>query len=455
MTAPVKNNEVPQNDPYADPYADGESYGDPYGDEVYGDEEFGMGEDAFFDETGEGGEGAPLTVDYARQQLNDLLEMLKISDLSPTEKKEIKAEIAALKGKINVAVSMSDSAQEMALGKIQETMFELENRIMGTGEEGEGGSLKSQLEDTKEKILADTNLSEKKRKEMTDKIDKWLSTLELGASEEMESKIMDEFMALQEEYANAALFSSGASTLAELTGMDPSEIEALAQKHGVDLNNLPNPPDAKLAALIAELPNIGGLVDDVKSKYTDLQNQIDSAVSSANATNEANQASDSSKKDSTDWTPFQFLYNAKFHRDDASQALANAKTALAKEVANVLSALYGTEVTAIEDPAKCGMVSFNGMELNVLGTGGANATIGFSESPPEWPSVDLVQVYVDDEGDGKTDVPPWMRDAHYPYHIYDTGGAAYSSSGNWAWQEVGGEQNGNGAVDLIDVGHAV
>ncbi|MDX1387488.1 MAG: hypothetical protein R3257_07860, partial [bacterium] len=164
-----------------------------------------------------------------------------------------------------------------------------------------------------------------------------------------------------------------------------------------------------------------------------LKTFIQTNADSARATNEANLASDTSVKDNVNWTVFRNLLDAKNHDDDASKNLIRARTDAATEVAKILGALYGKEVTAIEEDGKAGMILFNGQELNILSEGG-NEKVAFSNSDPDWPDVDLVPVYVDNGGAGKTEEPGWVRQSNYPFHVYDDKGTA-SDGGTGKWDK--------------------
>jgi hypothetical protein len=89
---------------------------------------------------------------------------------------------------------------------------------------------------------------------------------------------------------------------------------------------------------------------------------------------------------------------------------------LATETASCLSALYGKDVKAEEDPEKAGMVSIDHTTLNVVGNS-SSGDIKFG-GKVEWPHLEVVTFEVDNFGGAKTDVPSWMKAANYPIHVY-------------------------------------
>lgn len=233
--------------------------------------------------------------------------------------------------------------------------------------------------------------------------------------------------------------------LAALTNLEPSDVESLLARHGLDAADLPPVPDARVAALLNDAEFSGPLQDllaQEKQEYQNLDQKIESKTYEANDINRSNAIADTSEVDSIDFTSFKYLYNANYHRDDQSQTLAGTRKEVAKTVAGLLEALYGKPVTAASGEA--GTIAFAGRTINVL-PGAADRGITFSQNPPEWPSVDLVKIYVDDEGDGMTEVPGWMEEAHYPYYVHDKGGAADPPAGLWYWERE----------SVVDIGREV
>jgi len=106
--------------------------------------------------------------------------------------------------------------------------------------------------------------------------------------------------------------------------------------------------------------------------------------------------------------------------NQANEEVITARQKLATEVAGVLSAMYGTTVTACTDKAKAGCVSMNGADLNV--STGITGTVGFSDKTAiEWKNIDLVSFGVDCEGNATVsqETLDWATKAGFPVYSYD------------------------------------
>ena len=134
--------------------------------------------------------------------------------------------------------------------------------------------------------------------------------------------------------------------LSQLTGKSFAEIEALFQKHGLNPANLPNPPDAQVAALFNDPAFdsvLAGLKGEVASTHQNLVNQVKAAEAQCNAINQTNLSSDTSVFDNLNTTPFKFLHDASEGQDSYSQAFRWARESLATRTGSLLSAMYPGE----------------------------------------------------------------------------------------------------------------
>ena len=205
--------------------------------------------------------------------------------------------------------------------------------------------------------------------------------------------------------------------LSRATGQDPETVQELLKKHGLDLDHLPHPPDAKVAALLNDpdfSERLTTLKESVGGASQALKDEI--AKQTKTAKDQNDQAQKSNQKRSSDDSAYRFLYDAHFHQDEKSQGLIEARKQLAAETASYLSALYGKEVKVEDTPEKAGMVSIGGATLNVL-SNSSTGEIQFG-AKIDWPNVEIVTFEVDNFGGSKTDIPPWMKEANYPMHIY-------------------------------------
>jgi hypothetical protein len=427
MTNPIKNNQAPSpaNDPYApDPY--GESGYDP----GMGGDDYGMDggyEDEFVGGDMEGGQtGAPQS-SYTANELRDMVKAVK-DQLTPEQ-------YASFMGRINMAAAMSPDKMEGELAKIAGDLNAAVNPASAEGAEGMEGmegegneeavereAKKKELEDYLKAVNDNPDIPSDLKEDAKEKIEKWIKGMELGTIT-MET-IDEELDTLKNEISDATAFAPTIQKLAQVTGKEPAELEKLFEKHGLDPKNLPNPPDAKVAELLndpAFSDTISSLKSQVKDDYKALKDFIQTNTSNANSLNSANESSNTSQTDNLDYTSFQNLQDAFEKKDDNSKRLIENSNKLANEVANVLSAMYDTEVKAVggADPLKAGMITFGGTEMNIIGSG-ATGEVGFKTgSGLDWPQVDRVAYRYDGEGDGQTPPPGWMKTSSYPSSAYD------------------------------------
>lgn len=405
MTAPVKNNQVPQNDPYADPYAD-EGYSDPYGD-YYGDEGMAVeGEDEFVGGE-EGAESAPLTIDYARQAVRDLEDMLKLNeDLSSEDIKDIKAQLSVLKGKINAAAGMSPAAQEKILGSINEKLFELENTILGNGEGGDG-SMKSQIEKTKEKAAeykAQGLIGQTAYDKIMDDLNKAEALLDIeGESEEGSPQIQELIDSAQESLVTGTSTAEGAQSLEQYG--DPEEIQEIAEKHGLDLDNMPNPPTKEVFDFLMEInPELASLQQGIADGFTKLGTDRDAALAACNAQNAANTAC-TSDNDNTDMTNFQKAYDIKAHEDATSKDIASKMKEFSDKVVAMLGAIptYDkVEITASgsTDWASADKITIGGTQIDLINNSNGGLLVGSADADDTF---NIPTIQWDYGGDGNWD----------------------------------------------------
>jgi hypothetical protein len=333
---------------------------------------------------------------------------------------------------VNATVGLSDSAMQTVFSRISGNISAKQAKNISTGDTGDVGgtgdappaddpnaTLKTELTDYKTAIQNNPNLSDAKKTEYTGKIDQWLQGMDLKTLDA--EAIQPLFDDLKTEITTATAFSPAIQSLAQTTGKEPAELEALFKKHGLDPANLPTPPDSKVAALLNDpefSESIGNLKQGVADAYKGLKSEIDTQTSNANNLNAANVSSDTSNLDNLDVSSFKFLQDATNHTDDKSNALIDARKNLANETANILSAMYGKTVTASTDPTKAGTISFDGTNLNVC-TSSLSGDIQFGSKGIDWPDVSRVTYQIDAEGDGQTPIPDWMSKAGYPTHAYD------------------------------------
>lgn len=348
------------------------------------------------------------------------------SSLSPSQKEDLYQKITVLKSQL---IQLQHAGKKMITQDISEKVSELERFVHGNinfddfgmvENDNDSNNLEAELKQEKARIQFSKKLPSELKANYIRQIDKMLSNLLNPAAQE---KIGEDFESLKTEVVDAEMYPAAVTRLAQKLEMEPSRVSELMKKHGLDPENLPSPPDAKMAAFLSDSEinvNIGSLQFEIESSSRVLKEEITKQTRLANEMNNTNINSDTSKADNSDVSSYKFLYDASLHKDEKSLQLIEARKNLAGQMADLLGAIYGKTVKACQEPEKAGMIQFDGTTLNTL-SNGASPNIQFSSSTPiEWPSVQLVTFEVDAEGDGQTSTPQWMLDGHYPLHAYES-----------------------------------
>jgi len=440
-----------QIDPYNNPddWLNQDLYSDPsYSDQGALPEDQYVGMDG-----GNGDTSSPLSVTDTLQTLketaNQLRSQIHDANTDPAQKKQLIQVLQKTTDLISKLTALKNQHKEEVPANLEQQINDVELAANPTGTDGTDASgvtdgsgdptaqqstdaIKKDLTDFKTSINSNPNLTADKKSQYTQKIDQWLNGLDLKTIDaETIQPLLD---SMKQEVTTASAYAPSIQSLAQATGKSPEELDALFKKHNLDPKNLPNPPDASVAALLNDPElgdeNINSDKQAVKDSLQALKDEIDNKTKAASDLNSANVASDTSVQDNLDVSSFKFLYDASQHNDDKSKALSDARKKLATDTATILSAMYGKTVTASTDPKKSGFISFDGTDLNVC-TSSTSGDVQFGTSDVDWPTVSLPTYDIDAEGDGVTPVPQWMKDASYPVHVYDNGsGDEYDSTAN-------------------------
>lgn len=421
MTTPIKNSQV-SNDPYADPYADcyGDSYEDPYGS-YYGDEGMEVVDpyaDQYADAPSEESPPAPLTTDGLRQYVADLEDMLKVSDLSESGKETVLEQLAALDGKVNVAVAMSATAQEKVLAQINEELVGLETQILSGEETGiADGTMKSQIDATRakaEEYLAQGLIGQTAYDKAIDDLTKAEALLDIeGESETGSPQIQKLIDSAQDNLVSGATTSDSAQKLADITQKDPDELTELAEQHGLDLDKLPNPPTQEVIEFLMEAsPDLAGQFQAVEDGIAARDELIEKTVDACNKQNAANTAC-TSDNDNMDMSNFQKLYDLKYHQDSQSKDIMNSMQEANGSLVELLKSVYPDDAKGIKlaktsdgggweamdkNYLSADKISFGGQTLDIFNS--TNGKLRVSTSADSESEVDLVTVQYDWDGSG-------------------------------------------------------
>ncbi len=388
MTNPIKNNQVPPQDPYAnsygqggpDPYAKNQGTGgpapDPYGDSGYdpgmGGDDYGMDggyEDEFIGDDYEGGDetgGAPVG-GYSVADLREMVTSMK-GTLSADQ-------YASFMGRINASAGMSPEKQEAELAKIANELNMIANPQAGVeGMEGEEGEVsneamqkqvdefKKELNSYRDDVEGMENLTEDEKTEFLGAIDKMINDIELAEKDparlaELDIEAMKSDLSELKEAVDAGnQHSQGVKSLAELSGMTPEQLAAKAEAKGIDLNNVSIPPSAELFEFLKEIsPELKQKLEAVETAVNDRRKFYEDTLRAAKKQDDDNNNNDTSTQDNTDMTHWQNLLDLRYHQDDKSKAVKDAMKAVAEELKPLFEALYpGQEVKLVETTGKSG-----------------------------------------------------------------------------------------------------
>ncbi len=252
-------------------------------------------------------------------------------------------------------------------------------------------------------------------------LDRWINSLDLNASETTQEQIAENFENLKAEIEQNAMFPNSVNKIAEITGMEASQVEATMRASGLDPEKLPNPPDAKVAEFLNTLESSEGYQagkEDFNNALRELKTKIAEKMGEASTLNQSNAASDTSILDNTDTSSFKFLWDAKNHQDEYSQKVLDAAKTLTEKRVDILNALYDGDVKAdASNPENLGGITFKGTSMNIID--GTSGEAKFSNTQVKWPEIELPKYFVDADDDGAYLGPPWMKDANYPTYVYD------------------------------------
>ncbi len=401
----------PSRDYDPDALLEGEEFGndsEPFGD-IAGEDRFGL--DAEDQDLGN------LQTSHGAMTVRNLLRQLEsfLQNLPPEKKFQYKSGLESLRKDLFLLRNNS-----IAPHRLVENFYSIQGQAMGADsmgqefgmDESEAGDFAAQLRTAKSQVEKNDKLDEPTKQALLDKL-QGVDNIRSISGDQAQEKLD----ALQEEIQNYAVNSPAAMRLnAELGLEDPAVVQVMLERHGIDGSAKSLGP-AKLENLLND-PLIAEAVAAEKEAF-DTANQalMEMIPKQTKAAHEANQMTDQ-KDDSaildTDVSSFKWLYETSRMESKECKDVLAAANALAKKKAQILSALAGKEVSL--DPKQPGMLKLpDGVHFN-----GVNNT---SRGPAiEWPSIELVEFHADLEGDGQTQFPDWMKQAHYPYRSIDEGG---------------------------------
>jgi len=422
MPGPVDSNyppPPPDYDPYADETTD-VGGADPY---EYPPEPTG----ASGYTPPEGGSGEPAVV--SQQMLEDFqaqYDAIKASDLPYAEKN---AQLLELK---NILDQLKDLGEGAPIPQELQNQIDAFNASQAPGAEGEPppvnvDDVKQQAEDLKTKIQSSANLSPDEKVEYGSQVDQILNQIELAGTDAEKLAALDvegmkgTLTEIDGQVDAANQFSPGIKGLAEAVGgdMTPEKLQALAQSKGISLDNLVPPPSTQLLEFLQELiPDLKDKIAAVATAISDRQNAITTNYNTAKSASDGNKTGDdSADNDVKDMKSWQALYDLKYHQDDKSKAITDAKKAVTDALLPIFQALYpGQDVKTVDATSAQGFNDterqYNAADQIVIGGttvdlfNNSTGALQASTTPDADPAfVDIPPVTYDGEGDGAWNGP--------------------------------------------------
>ncbi len=213
------------------------------------------------------------------------------------------------------------------------------------------------------------------------------------------------------ENAESKTEASGpAAKIAELSGVDASEIAEKAKAKGIDLNKIPKPPTRNFIEFILEInPDLASKFEVAGEKVKARNDDIQPAVDAAKARNSEN-VKCTSDTDNTDVTVYQKVYDLKYHQDakskEAMNAMIDANTGLC-DFLNKIDPSYGavppsqasgTDWKAFDDGYKnADKITVGGQSIDMFNNSTGALNVGSSDAEP---TVEIVTIKFDWEGSG-------------------------------------------------------
>ncbi|MFO1518651.1 MAG: hypothetical protein U1F57_03145 [bacterium] len=323
----------------------------------------------------------PLTYEDARSLLKDL----QSSAPQNREVPKLLAEIGHQKGPLPQALA----------GKI----YALQAESLESGERD--GVFQDSAEQFISEIEGMKNLDEEEKEAFQSEGRKLLHQMELHPNRK---DVQEQFKTFQEKVNAANTKPSTVKKMEETTGLSHEEIVDLFKKYDLDPANLPQPPNAQVAALLNDpaFENLTQMRDEVKSASA----KFDEATGKLK--DECEKYNDKAKSDDPEkevCPSFKKLYDETQGKGPAGKALMNARSQLAGETAKILTVLYGTKATA--DDNNPGVVTMGQSSSNVVNN--STGQIQFSKEPG-WPQTELPKAVIPHG----VDKPSWMNEAKYP-----------------------------------------
>jgi len=321
--------------------------------------------------------------------------------------------------------------------------------------EGPSEELKGEIDSFIEKVQGNEKLSQSSKDDFVGRAEKLKTDLELVKDDDdARYGVENDLMELKEDFSKFLEMPEVAQALAnKYTGGDVTKILEAAERHSLDLDNLPEPPTAKVFEFLADLDSdIGDAIEDAQDAVREKEDLDKEAVRRATESSaEMKRKTSTGGTDVPDVDAFRYLSDARYFEDPGSEKVASAFHEVAKLIKTGLIDLYpdATIKTVGSDLKDADLIKFDGKTIDILANRDGSFIAEKPGSDEDLPIPEMVTLEYDWEGDGDWedttqgggffeggslyDLSPhtdesWvdrkhflaeMQDAGYPTHAYD------------------------------------
>ncbi len=347
--------------------------------------------------------------------------------------------------RLNRAESLSGSKQQALLSQIMgelsskyDVQVQPSDPLLGDLGEMEADSQNSSVTEEIQQFITQVQknekLSEGNRKQLITEAEKLLVEAEgIEAGSEAEYTLEEKVSQLTEQLTQFEAMPSNVSDMAKRFHRTEAEVMAIADKNGLDMANLPEPPTAEVFNFLAELDSrLEKAYEAAKAgpgkKEAMDQEMVQRAQKSSN--NNASSTTNSTP-DKVDWDSFWYLDAARDYKDEGTrQFILQPYKKVTRMLAQHLKSLYPEvkiKTKGQNDIESVDVIQFGDQEIDVLSnsTGEFQTAVAGADMPPGPPP--LVTLLYDWEGSGDWEDSTFHRNylqqlqaSGYPTSAYDS-----------------------------------
>jgi len=310
---------------------------------------------------------------------------------------------------------------------------------LADAEAGLNVELKGEIDSFIEKVQGNAKLSDSAKADFVGRAEKLIADLELVKDdEEAQYGIEEDLMELKADFTTFLEMPEIAQSLAnQYTNGDVSKVLGLAEKHGLNLESLPEPPNASVFEFLADLDSdIGDALEDVQDAIREKKDTDDEMVRRARE-NSAEMKGETSTNgtDNPDVEAFRYLAASRYFEDSGSEQIAKAMVTVTKQIENGLEDLYpDARISTVGSDFKdADLIKFDGDTIDIISNTDGDFIAGNQGSDKDLDIPELITLEYDWEGDGDwedtffedSDVSGGerflkeLKDTGYPTHAYD------------------------------------